>query len=200
LKAVVEKMAERSRVRVIHPEQNRYFGNYAAIEFLVKSSVLLDRLLPGMKLEVGDLSREKGGRLPPHKSHQNGLDIDIGFFRKGVKQNYYGKSVVNGNRVDSSFDQALQWKFFKSMMTYYHDKIYFILLHPAVKRAMCAEAARAGDLVKGQDVDPIVMHTLRRLVGESSHYNHFHVRMKCPSKDERCVQTKHDLPMSMGCN
>ena len=31
-------------------------------------------------LVVGDLSRQRGGRLNPHKSHQNGLDADIGYY------------------------------------------------------------------------------------------------------------------------
>lgn len=199
LKAVVDKMAERSRIRVVHSEQKRYYGNYASVEFLVKASILLNRIVPNMFLEVGDLSSEKGGRLRPHKSHQNGLDMDVGFFFEGIKKGYYGKTMLASKGMDSHFDRALHWKFFKSLMTYYHDKVYFILLHPSVKRAMCEEAVKSGDIVKGKDVDPIVMHTLRRLVPESSHHNHFHVRLKCPTKDSRCIQTTRDLSMTMGC-
>lgn len=199
LKAVVEKMGERSRIRVVHPDQHRYFGNYAMIEYLVRSSTLLDRILPGMTLEVGDISDADGGRLRPHKSHQIGLDVDVGFFFEGLKRNYYARPATKSGGLDPRFDRQLSWKFFKSMMAYYHNKIYFVLLHPAVKRAMCEEAVRSGDIVKGKEIDPIVMHTLRRLVPESSHYNHFHVRLKCPSKDSRCLQTTRDLPMTMGC-
>lgn len=199
LKAVVEKMGERSRIRVVHPNQRNYYGNYSAIEFLVKASLLLNRMVPGMLLEVGDISDEDGGRLRPHKSHQNGLDIDVGFFFEGKTQGYYGTNATKGKALTPNFATSLSWKFFKTLMTYYHDKIYFILVAPAVKQAMCAEAVATGDLVKGKEMDPIVLHTLRRLVPERSHYNHFHVRLKCPAKDERCVQTQRDLAVTTGC-
>ena len=29
---------------------------------------------------IGDLSAKKGGPLPPHKSHQSGQDVDLGFW------------------------------------------------------------------------------------------------------------------------
>lgn len=199
LKAIVDKLAERSRIRVVHPEQRRYFGNYATAEFLVKSSVLLDRLDPGHILEVGDISAERGGHLRPHKSHQNGLDIDVGFLFEGKKKNYYGSYAANGNTLVPGFARSLHWKFFKSLMTYYHDKIYFILVHPAVKQGMCEEAVKSGDIVKGKPIDPIIQHTLRRLVPERSHNSHFHVRLRCPTKDKRCLQTKRDLAPTMGC-
>lgn len=198
--AVVQKLGERSRLRVAHPNQKNYFGNYGTVEFLVKSSLLLNRIQSGIMLEIGDISDENGGLLPPHKSHQNGLDIDVGYFFAGKNEHYYGMNSVKGKGLANGFDKALHWKFFKSVMTYYHDRIYFILVHPYVKQAMCAEAAKTGDLVKGKDVDPIVFHTLRRLVPERSHDDHFHVRLKCPTKDERCVQTKRDLAVTMGCS
>ena len=45
---------------------------------------------PGTKrLPVGDLSRRRGGFFPPHVSHQNGRDADIGFYlRKGHNTKY----------------------------------------------------------------------------------------------------------------
>lgn len=38
------------------------------------------------KLVVGDLSKENGGRIRPHKSHQSGRDIDLGFYLQGEGQ------------------------------------------------------------------------------------------------------------------
>jgi len=35
---------------------------------------------------IGDISKKGGGFLPPHVSHQTGLDVDIGYYHKGRKQ------------------------------------------------------------------------------------------------------------------
>ena len=34
---------------------------------------------------IGDISKKAGGYFPPHRSHQNGLDIDIGYYHKVTK-------------------------------------------------------------------------------------------------------------------
>lgn len=33
------------------------------------------------RIRIGDISREGGGKFPPHKSHQTGIDVDIGLMR-----------------------------------------------------------------------------------------------------------------------
>ncbi len=38
------------------------------------------------KFGVGDISKPGGGKFPPHKSHQKGLDVDIRPIRKDCKQ------------------------------------------------------------------------------------------------------------------
>ena len=37
---------------------------------------------PEVPLQFGDMSRRWGGKFPPHKSHQNGRDVDVRPIRK----------------------------------------------------------------------------------------------------------------------
>lgn len=200
-------------LRSVRNSDGNVFGNYASMEFLIRSSYWLKQLRPSMSLEVNDISSQKGGRLRPHASHQNGLDMDIGFFFKNLNQNYYGKEAVVKGKLDSNFDQVLQWNFFKTIMKFYSDKIFMIFVHPKIKKALCQEAYKSGDLslkASKSGTLTIAQETLRRLVPESGHDDHFHARLRCPKErsytnkkgiemKSRCVETKGDLPAVTGC-
>jgi penicillin-insensitive murein endopeptidase len=158
-----------------------------------------------LSLEVNDISAQRGGHLGNHASHQNGLDMDVGYFFEGINENYYGRSALKGKGFDPKFDRALLWNYLKTMMTYYHDQVYMIFVHSSIKKAMCAEAKRVGDLgTSDKGTDPIVLNALRRLYPESGHHNHFHVRLRCPKWDDKkgkvnCVNPKSDLLEVTGC-
>ncbi len=199
-------------LRAVNDSDNNHYGNYAMMEFLLRSAFWINRLSPGTALEVNDISHKTGGYLDPHASHQNGLDADIGFFMKNQSTNYYGKNVVTSNGLDPKFDRELQWKFFKTLMKYYRNKIFYIFVHPRVKQAMCAEAEKSGDLNKNANPQTVAIarEALRRLFPEYHHYNHFHVRVRCPKERvyrkgsvvyrSRCLDEVGDLAAVTGCN
>lgn len=62
-------------------------------------------------LEVHDLSRERGGRLEPHRSHQNGLDVDISYYQIGAT----GRSDWRRIGPDE-LDVRLQWYLFRTWL------------------------------------------------------------------------------------
>jgi murein endopeptidase len=60
------------------------FGTAETVDALRRVVDAVYTRFPGThKLVVGDLSKEHGGRIRPHKSHQSGRDIDLGFFLSG---------------------------------------------------------------------------------------------------------------------
>src|SRR5690606_5530930 len=60
---------------------------------------------------VGDLSFRKGGKMKPHKSHQSGRDVDIGYIcSKGTQFDRFEK--MN----ESNFDVAKNWYIIKSFL------------------------------------------------------------------------------------
>lgn len=198
-------------IRAVMNGDTYHYGNYAMMEYLLRASYWLNRLRPGMVLEVNDISHKNGGYIYPHDSHRNGLDVDLGYFVKNQKRLYYGKKVAFYNGIDSNFDITLQWKFFKTMMKYYRDKIFYIFVHPRIKQAMCFEAEKNGELNKSKDPAnyAIARETLRRLFPETSHAGHFHVRLRCPKEmpykkgntmyRSQCVDEVGDLAAVTGC-
>ena len=64
------------------------------------------------RIGVLDLSREGGGSFPPHRTHQNGLDVDIRYVGWTAEGSYEGPIDLNGwtskyydrNRTQSLID------------------------------------------------------------------------------------------------
>jgi murein endopeptidase len=54
------------------------YGTRATVELIEEVGVSWhDRYPDGPVLLIGDISKKGGGRLPPHKSHDKGLDFDV---------------------------------------------------------------------------------------------------------------------------
>jgi murein endopeptidase len=63
------------------------FGTAETVEAIRRVVDAVHARFPGThKIVVGDLSREHGGRIRPHKSHQSGRDVDLGFYVIGEGQ------------------------------------------------------------------------------------------------------------------
>lgn len=67
------------RFQLEEPENS--FGTAETVAGLIAAVDEVHRLFPNTRpLSVGHISRAGGGWLRPHKSHQNGRDVDIGFY------------------------------------------------------------------------------------------------------------------------
>ena len=53
------------------------WGTASTIEKILEVGRRWEELHPGRPFAVGDISRKGGGVLPPHKSHQKGVDVDL---------------------------------------------------------------------------------------------------------------------------
>jgi penicillin-insensitive murein endopeptidase len=149
------------------------------------------------KLQVGDFSMEKGGTAPGHKSHQNGLDVDIVYLTKNKKlQNpnaaYWEEEFVANDKVTSNFDSDRNYDLFSFLVQ--NAPVTRIFVDKAVKVSMCAIAKK-----RGQINDQNTIRMLSLLVIENLHKTHFHLRLSCPSQDKKC--TPQSLPsLDSGCD
>lgn len=182
---VYEKNHQPAGFHVIRPERKAHFATNELAYIIVQMANLTKKDMPGYELPIGDLSREKGGKLGRHKSHTNGLDADVAFYFDNKNLQGAFTSAVTINKPHPNWMMKQQWKLFKEVVnTQLIDRIF---IHGTLKKALCEHAIATGELRKG-DMQSLAAQTLRRLISEKDHHNHFHLRVKCSKAQVRCRQ------------
>lgn len=180
---------------ILRPQRLTHFATSELAYILAQIGEFTKTNLPGSLLAVGDLSREKGGALGSHKSHQNGLDADVAYYFNNKTFNGYFASAVAVDKPHANWMIEAQWKLFKNVVgTKLIDRIF---IHDTLKKALCNLAIQNGEVRKDQ-ADTLAYQTLRRLISDTAHDNHFHLRVKCSSAQVRCRQMAEPAPGS-GC-
>lgn len=106
-----------------------------------------------MRLNVTDLSRERGGRFPPHASHQNGVDVDVRYVRR--------------DRANAPLDLQISPEDYDQAQT---AKLIGLFLDLCPIEAIFLDEDGVG--FELEDV---------RLQHANGHSNHFHVRVREPA-------------------
>jgi hypothetical protein len=112
-------------------------------------------------LRVNHLSKKEGGHLRPHRSHQAGRDVDLGFFYQG-----------NGGRK-APIDVAKNWFMLKALVTL--TDVQMVLADRRVQKVLYQYALSQGedktwlDRLFHAGKASMVLHAPR-------HRDHFHVR------------------------
>jgi LysM repeat protein/murein endopeptidase len=138
---------------------------------------------------VGDLSREKGGHLSPHKSHQTGLDADVGWYFKGLKKapNYFLDASQGKLDLDAT------WTLLDALAgaSEAKSRVEYMFVGYSVQEKLYKHAESIG--VSKKRLDGVfqyprgsrAMHGLIR--HEPGHTDHVHIRFKCPRHNEACL-------------
>jgi hypothetical protein len=72
------------------------WGTESVVRSIERAVREVRRCFPGSPpLHVGDIARERGGWLRPHRSHQSGLDADIGYYYRGQATWYQHATAQN---------------------------------------------------------------------------------------------------------
>jgi penicillin-insensitive murein endopeptidase len=134
----------------------------------------VNRLYPDSHvLSVGHLSRKHGGWLRPHRSHQSGRDVDLGFYYTDGSRWY-----VNG--TPQNFDVQRSYALVASLLK--TAEVEYIFIDRSLKdllRSRAIELKEPNDWIEqvfdGIDAqrEPIVRHA-------RGHRNHLHVRFASP--------------------
>lgn len=181
--------------RIMRPARLTHFSANELTHVIAQMGKFTRKNLPEETLFVGDLSREKGGKLGSHKSHQNGMDADVAFYFTNKSFQGYFASAVTIDKPHAQWNAEAQWSLFKDVVqTKYIDRIF---IHKVLKKALCEIAIKNGELQKDKN-EGLAYETLRRLIPDTDHHNHFHLRVKCSSAQVRCRQMADPAPGS-GC-
>lgn len=176
--------------------RGQLYGVQELAEALDSLSHYMRSLFPTIEvLQIGDMAAKSGGKIPRHKSHQNGLDADIVYYRVNEKaqsptKTEWGEYFVVSKKLVSNFHARRNWEAFKYLVN--HFEVNRILVDGAVKRRMCSLAKSLGESTSHREV-------LRRLRIENTvHRTHYHLRLKCPQGSPNC-RAQSEPPNGSGC-
>jgi penicillin-insensitive murein endopeptidase len=152
---------------------------------------------PRMKMLVGDLSREQGGPLDGHASHQSGRDADVGFYVTDAKGrpkllDHFVAFDGQGRSKDGSglvFDVHRNWLLVQAWLRDDRAGISHVFVSAALRRRLLEHAERSPALRK---YAPRAAVLLKQPEDAAAHDDHFHVRVSCPNgQNELCVEQSH---------
>lgn len=178
------------------------YGTQEFVDLLSWASAQVEAQYPGSRLLVGDMSRESGGRMRPHRSHRVGRDADVGFYLVdpsgapamnnafvGLRRTGVGKERRTEREL--KFDDARNWALIAALMGQDVVPIQYIMVISPLKERLLAEAQR-------QNAPDWLIHRVMEAVGPrrtgrgrwaryGTHNSHFHVRIYCDGDDKpRC--------------
>jgi penicillin-insensitive murein DD-endopeptidase len=175
----------------VRRSRNHYYGHPTLVR-LVEDIGRIQQRHSDRLMMVGDLSQPRGGRMPKgHRSHQNGLDVDIWFTTaaspgeaRRLDDASDPRSMVRpgGKYVSDAWGGEQQ---FLIETTARQPEVDRIFVNAAIKRELCQSASG----------DRAWLHKVRPWWG---HDAHFHVRIACPAGSPQCDE-QPPLPAGDGC-
>ena len=131
----------------------------------------------GFEFVVGDISKEQGGKLKPHHSHQHGRDVDLRLFQHGFEQvdetGAYPYVYPGAENIDFEREWAL-------LEHFYDTRLAAVVLMDKKLQKMIYNAMK--DRVPAEKLSAVLSYTKGKSEGSGlvkhakGHYNHIHVR------------------------
>lgn len=157
----------------------RGWGKPLTVEVIRGAAQAVARADPlATHLVVGDLSKQGGGCLPPHRSHRGGLDADIGYYMFGGDQRTWMVKVT-----PETIDADRTWRLLSAFRA--AGRLRYAFIDYALQAELYRAALRAGETAESLEPffqyprprDQAKVGIIRHLKG---HADHMHVRFTCP--------------------
>lgn len=165
--------------------RERTFLTVDAAEHLMRAfDALRDADEDAPRVQIGDASRQRGGRLDQHRSHQSGRDVDVDYFYRRCRE------TCGHHRIaPADLDADRQWRLIERWLR--DGSVEYIFIDHALQEPLYEAARRAGatrnelsqwfQWPRAADVRyGIIRHV-------PSHADHMHVRFACAPHDTACV-------------
>jgi penicillin-insensitive murein endopeptidase len=165
------------------------YGTEETVQAIGHAITEVNRLFPNSpRLSIGHLSREHGGWLRPHRSHQSGRDVDLGFYYHGGQRWYVPANETN-------LDVARTWALISALLK--TTEVDYLFVDKSLHALLRAEAERIGEsagLVREVfDGDARERPLLRHARG---HATHLHVRFASPVATQNALRAGKQLRAS----
>lgn len=182
------------------------YGTEELVGLIRRAAAAVEAAHPGAKLGVGDLSKQRGGSVRNHKSHQAGRDVDLLYYALDEE----GQPVAPGGCMPAyapdrqasvcyfpeacevprrRFDEARNWALVKAMLTDEEARVRVIFMSLGARRWLLDHAASLKEppaLIKKAE------KTLMRPPRGRAHTDHMHVRIKCTQDDRHRGRCRND--------
>lgn len=132
-------------------------------------------------LVLGDISNRDGGPIAPHRSHQSGRDVDLGFYYRGKPP---GRMFIPA--TPANFDVERTWYLIETMLL--TERVQYIFIDNSVQRMLYEHVRQIYppkrleswfQYPRGPRAKAIIRHV-------PGHRDHLHVRFKCADGDDAC--------------
>jgi penicillin-insensitive murein endopeptidase len=161
------------------------FGHPSLVLMLYRTAKQIARQTPGSVLLVGDLSREFGGPLSGHRSHQSGLDADVGFFVTDARGHAVNARKLvtfdaSGKARDGSgvrFDDYRNWLLVQLWLKDSRAELEHVFVASHLRKRLL-DFARSRPAFQKYVAD--AAQFLRQPSNGLPHDDHFHIRIACP--------------------
>ncbi|MDP9150487.1 MAG: penicillin-insensitive murein endopeptidase [Myxococcota bacterium] len=181
------------RVVPVYAGADVRWGLQPLVAMLDRAARSVRRQFPTAVTSVGHLSREGGGELDRHRSHESGRDADIAFFvRNASGHQLVASSFVpfRGDGTASSwpgayFDDGKNWALVTALVSDPEARVTHLFVASPLRARLLAYAERVGAPANVRMRAAEVMQQPR---GALPHDDHFHVRIACPSNMMSCVE------------
>jgi penicillin-insensitive murein DD-endopeptidase len=131
----------------------------------------------GRRIGVNDLSRRPGGKFRPHRSHQNGLDVDLRYVRKDGQD-----APLDLRRNPEEYDPLATQELLRLFLDHCNVSVIF------------SDIGRLG--FTDQELDPDRHGQI--LTFAIGHSNHFHLRLNPPPARSALMRGGLGWPGSLG--
>lgn len=176
----------------LRPKSPNYWGNPRLVEGIrAAAGAVADALPGGAPLVVGDISARRGGKIPGHRSHRTGRDVDLLFYVTTpsgapvpspgfVKFGTDGLAPVK-DELHLRLDVERNWMLVRELVSSRRAQVQWLFASRGVE-ALLIDYARA----RGEPPQVIWRaETMLLEPGDSSpHDDHIHVRFACSADDE----------------
>ena len=198
------ELLDGDHVRLRNTDSGQHHGTEELVAMLEHAADLVWSRLPGVRLTIGDLSRHNGGRFRPHRSHQSGRDVDVGFYLHDdagspIEPDRFFEFRDDGtSRHDATwhFDDARNWALVEAFVTNTIAVVQYAFVSRELRRRLLDYGAAHG-------ADPETLARAESVLWQPSsggrHRDHFHVRVYCDAGDRpRCRDEAPYHPWTRG--
>lgn len=158
------------------------------VQLLERAAERVEQRVPGARLSVGEISARRGGPLPGHRSHQNGRDVDIGFYMTDARGRPYDAFAFAAFGPDGAglgpnrmlrFDDARNWELVGKLVADGDARVQRIFVARAIEQRLLREGRR-------RRAPRVVLDRASKVMQQPRHHphdNHFHVRIYCDPRE-----------------